>query len=172
MTAAEYQKIIQGAQSRRKGKVFEDIISASCEYYKMHGIAEIDKTPEPVHQASKMDSRGKFTAFYEKKAQPDFKGTLIGGKSIVLEAKDTDSDRINQSAVTEEQQKALKRHFKLGAECFVIVAFNLQRFYRIPWTLWREMKLEYGRKYIKESEMTAYRLKYSDGVLDFLENVK
>ncbi len=54
----------------------------------------------------------------------------------------------------------------------MIVAFGLQRFYRIPWTLWREMKLEYGRKYIKESEMTAYRLKYSVGVLDFLENVK
>ncbi len=172
MTAAEYQNITRGAQSRRKGKAFEDIILASCEHYKTQGLAEIDKTPEPVRQASKMDSRGHFIAFYEKKAQPDFKGTLVGGKSIVLEAKDTDSDRISQSAVTEEQQKALERHFKLGAECFVLVAFGLQRFYRIPWTLWREMKLEYGRKYIKESEMPAYRLKYSDGVLDFLENVK
>ena len=171
VSAEQYQRMVRGAQNRRKGKAFEEMILASCTYYRLKGIAEIDKTPEPVKQLGKMDKLGRFTAAYEKKAQPDFSGTLVGGKSIVFEAKDTDADRMEQRAVNEEQTKALEARYQLGAECFVMVSFALQRFYRVPWALWRVMKEEFGRKYLKESELSAFRVRYTDGAIRFLDGI-
>lgn len=39
---------ITGKQARVAGNYFENMISASCEYYRDRGIAKIEKTPEPM----------------------------------------------------------------------------------------------------------------------------
>ena len=52
--------------------------------------------------------------------QPDYKGTLRNGFSIVFEAKHTDTDRIKRAVITDEQEKRLDKHLALGAECFVL----------------------------------------------------
>jgi recombination protein U len=105
----------------------------------------------------------------EKKAQPDFKGTLHGGRSVVFEAKHTDKDRIQQSCVTDEQAKRLNKHEKLGALTFVLVSFGMAEFYRIPWCDWKCMKELFGRKYVSPSDLGEYRVREADGVLRFLE---
>ena len=107
-------------------------------------------------------------AIFEKQAQPDYKGTLKGGRAIVFEAKHTDGDRLQQSVVSEEQEKQLNRHAALGAECFVLVSFGFQQFFRIPWETFRDMKARYGRKYIKPEDVQEYKVRYIGGILQFL----
>ena len=85
---------ITGKQARVAGNYFENMISASCEYYRDRGIAKIEKTPEPMKPLGAKNRKGQFLACYTKQAQPDYGGTLKGGQSIYFEAKHTDDDRI------------------------------------------------------------------------------
>lgn len=157
-----------GRRSRAAGEHWENMIEAACRNYRLDGIAEITKTPEPMKPISRPNSRGQFTACFTKQAQPDYKGTLKGGRAVVFEAKHTDADRMQRSVVSEEQEKQLDRHQQLGAECFVLVSFGLQKYFRIPWGVFRDMKEHFGRKYIKPEELAEYEIRYSGGYLRFL----
>lgn len=161
---------IRNRTSRDRGKEFEDLVEAACEFYSVSYFAEIEKTPEPRRVIGRTgDRRSKMICVNEKKAQPDFKGTLHGGRSVVFEAKHTDKDRILQSCVTDEQAKRLNKHEKLGALTFVLVSFGMTEFYRIPWYDWKCMKELFGRKYVSPSDLGEYRVREADGVLRFLE---
>lgn len=163
---------LRGARNKANGQDFEKIIEQACEYYSDRGVAEIEKTPEPMKVIGSQGG-GKFTSVYEKKAQPDFKGTLKGGRSIVLEAKVTTTGKLEQSVVTEEQGKRLDRHERAGAACYVLVSFGFILFYRIPWAVFKRMKELFGRKYIIPSDNLAeYAVKRNQGVLRFLDNIK
>lgn len=163
---------LKGLISKRVGDSFEDIIAASLVWYEGKGIACIEKTPEPTKQLNKPDKRGRFLACYTKAGQPDFKGTLTGGRSVVFEAKHTDTDRIKYDRLTAEQIEKLNTHHELGAAAFVLVSFGLQDFFRIPWNVWRDMKAIYGRKYLKPAELEQYRVHYIAGVLKMLEGIE
>ena len=93
---------LRGKQNRAAGALFEQMIDAACRYYRQAGIAEIEKTPEAMKPLGHQNGKGQFLACYVKKAQPDFKGTLKGGCSIVFEAKITSADKIQQSVVLEQ----------------------------------------------------------------------
>lgn len=160
----------RNARSRQMGVDFENIISASCEYYEAHGIAKIEKTPEPMRTLRPLGN-GRFEAVYTKQAQPDYKGTLYGGRAIVFEAKHTDKDRILRSVISDEQEKCLDAHEKLGADCYVLVSFGFKRFYMIPWQMFRDMELYFGRKHIKYSDYEAidgFECKFKGDRLEFL----
>ena len=45
---------IRGKQARVTGGYFENIISASCDYYLSRGLAKIEKTPEPMRPIKDM----------------------------------------------------------------------------------------------------------------------
>ena len=45
---------IRGKQARVAGGYFENIISASCDYYLSRGLAKIEKTPEPMTMPTTM----------------------------------------------------------------------------------------------------------------------
>ena len=161
---------VRGAQNRAAGKLFEQVIKTACERYRHEGRAEIEKTPEPIRQLGDMDRNGRFRACYEKRAQPDFKGTLKGGRSVVFEAKFTSAERMGQDVVLPQQAEALDRHMKLGAECFILVGFGLDDCYSVPWTVWRNMKEHFGRKYVtpKDLRERGFAVQYRGGVLRFL----
>lgn len=159
---------ITGARNRAAGQYFEQMIEAACREYRQAGVAEIDKTPEAMKPLGHSNGKGQFLACYTKKAQPDFKGTLKGGGSVVFEAKFTSADRIQQSVVLPQQMEALERHRMLGAECFILVSFDFDSFYKIPWEVWREMKERYGRKYLTPADIPEYRVCQVRGVIDFL----
>ena len=67
----------QGSISRANGLHFEEIIDAGCNYYRVKGAADIEKTPEPMRPIKDMGG-GKFLAVYTKAAQADYKGLLAG----------------------------------------------------------------------------------------------
>ncbi len=161
------QNIMRGMQSRAQGEIFEKFIMASCDYYRDAGIAHIEKTPEPFH-VTRSCGNGRFLGNFAKQAQPDFKGCLWSGKAVVFEAKHTDADRITQDRVTQEQTDALNRYCYMGAICFILVSFGMQQFYRIPWSDWRDMKLNYGRKYIMPEDVQDYQCHFDGRVIYFL----
>lgn len=174
-TAYEAERHIKaqfsGKQARVQGGCFENLISASCNYYASRGIAKIEKTPEPMKPIGGKNRKGQFLACYTKQAQPDYKGTLHGGQAIVFEAKHTDADRIEQRRLTQEQANDLEFHYTLGAVAFVLVSFGLYAFYRIPWPIWRDMGDIYGRKYIKQNELKPYEVQIEYGYIKLLDKL-
>ena len=95
---------------------------------------------------------------FEKKAQPDYKGTIKGGRTVMFEAKFTAKERMEQDRVEREQGEYLDRHERLGARCYVLAGFGSGEVYRIPWPAWRAMKELFGRKYVTEADLEQYRV--------------
>lgn len=158
-----------GKRSRTAGNIWENIIEASCEYYRAKGLANIEKSPEPMKPIGPKDRNGHFMACYTKMAQPDYKGTLKGGRSIVFEAKCTEAGRMNRDVISSEQEKQLDLHERLGAACYVMVTFNFSHFFKIPWEIFRDMKQRYGRKYITPADVQDYKAPFIGGVVHFLD---
>ncbi len=159
------------AQRRAKGLHFEQIIEAGCDYYRARDLADIEKTPEPMKPIENL-GHGKFLAVYAKAGQADFKGLLRGGRAINFEAKKTDGDRITAKYVTDTQARKLERTNRLGGIAFVLVCFGAIDVFRIPWPVWRDMKQKFGRKYILQTELEPFRVRYSGtGALLFLEGL-
>lgn len=160
----------KGAMNRAQGLGFERLIDLSCDYYRKKGVANIEKTPEPMKPISSGGKNGRFTAVYTSRAQPDYKGTLNGGRSVVFEAKSTQERMIKRERVTAAQQEALEMHHRLGALCFVLVSMA-GVCYAVPWEIWRDMKEQFGRKYVTADDVARYRAPFTAGGgvhLDFL----
>lgn len=145
----------RGRENREAGKAFEAELDKAFSYYHEKGYAQIDKTPEPMKILKRL-SQGRFTACFLKKAQPDYKGTIKGGRSVMFEAKYTATDRIKQDAVNEEQTRYLENASLLGARCYVVVGFSTGGVYRVPWKVWASMKSQFGHKYATENDLKLY----------------
>lgn len=167
--AQHYRAVAVGKRSRAAGGFWEELLEDSCEYYSLMHKAEITKTPEPMKPIGPKNQKGQFLACYTKQAQPDYKGTLAGGRAVVFEAKHTDSARMNRNVISPEQERQLDRHAALGAECFVMVSFAFRQYFKVPWLVFRDMKQHCGRKYITPEDVGEYEVKYIGGILRFLE---
>lgn len=168
-TAVDEDKLKQQYKNRlnnAQGQHFEREILAGCRMYESHGIATIDKTPEPFRVTSKNHRTGEFTGRFSTHAQPDFQGTLYGGRSIMFEAKRTSKDRITRNVLTDTQMDVLEKHSRLGALCGVCICIQ-DDFFFIPWSVWRDMKEMYGRQYLKPDDIEEYKVKF-DGAVHFL----
>lgn len=148
---------LQGKIAKAMGKQFEDRLDQTFAYYDERGYAIVEKTPEPMRPTKSLGN-GKFIAYFEKKAQPDYKGTLKGGRALVFEAKFTSTDRMEQSRVLPGQQEYMEKHSRLGARCYVVIGFISGEVYRLPWEVWRDMKEVFGRKYVTEADVQKYRV--------------
>ena len=151
------QRQLIGKISREKGQQFERRLDASFEYYRERGYAMIEKTPEPM-KVIKPLGKGQFVACYTKQAQVDYKGTIKGGRTILIEAKFTSTDRLTQERVIDVQTAYMDGYQALGARCYVVVGFTTGGVYKIPWNDWRNMKSVFGRKYVKEADLQNYRV--------------
>ena len=85
-------------QSNGFGKNFERSVLMACDYYRDNNLADISKVDEPF-RVVKLMGNGRFLGQFTKKANPDFEGTLAGGKSICFECKYTSKDRIQESVI-------------------------------------------------------------------------
>ncbi len=156
-----------GAKNRAQGEALEEQILIACGFYRAMGLAAIDKTPEPMKVLQRLEE-GRFVCCFQKKAQPDFQGTLSSGRSVLFDAKSTRTGRIEQSEVTDKQWEYLDNHEKMNALCFVLVSFG-DVYATVPWADWKNMKGLFGHKYMTREEDAPYRVRYNTrGVLDFL----
>lgn len=165
MTAArkDPRRIMQGMMSRAQGNQFEQKILAACDLLDRRGEAAINKTPEPMRPLAPPNDYGQFKACYTKKAEPDFHGTIEGGRAVLFEAKSTATGKLEQSRVLDEQAKVMDKYTALGAHCFVLATFDGIRTYRVPWPHWKNMKARWGRKYVTEADLSSYRLSFGGG---------
>lgn len=150
----------RGRRSRAKGKAFEDLLEKSFAYYSEKGFARVEKNQEPVRIIRNL-GKGKFLACFTKKSQADYKGTIKGGRTVIFEAKFTESDRIHQDAVDENEADYIDAHEALDARCYVLCGFSTGNVYRIPWGIWKNMKRIYGHKYVTEEEIKQYQVQKS-----------
>lgn len=150
----------KGKKNREEGKAFEDILDRTFAYYSARGFAQIDKTPEPFKIIKRLENT-RFIGCFSKRAQPDYKGTIKGGRTVIFEAKHTSTDRLTQDRVNDEQAAYMDRAAALGARCYVLAGFQNGGIYRIPWADWSNMKQKYGRKYVTEKDLQEYRISKS-----------
>ena len=162
------RQIYRNAANNAQGQAFEGYIKAACEIYKYCERATVDKTPEPFRVMSKQGN-GIFTGRFIAAAQPDFQGTLNGGRSIVFEAKYTSTNRLKRDVLTETQMNTLESHARQGALAAVCAGIG-NNFYFIPWERWRDMKEHYGRQYVTTADIEPYRVKFT-GAVFFLEYI-
>lgn len=155
----QYQNAVNNAQ----GHHFEGYIKAACTLYAERGRAIIDKTPEPF-RVTKKSPDGIFTGRFTAHAQPDFQGTLDGGRSIVFEAKYTTTDRMKRGALTKTQMETLERHNQRGALAAVVIGIQ-DSFFFIPWWWWRDMKQQAGRLYVTVTDIEQFRVRFNGSVL-------
>lgn len=167
--AVTYKRYAAGTRAKHNGQRFEQLIENSCKVYARKGIAVISKTPEPF-RVEKHIGGGKFIGHYEKTAQPDFKGVIKGGQTVIFEAKHTDDTQIKQTAVTEAQADSFRTHEVMGARCFVLVSMGTTNttYYRIPWSVWDNMQEHFGHRHIKAAEAAEYQIHIRNGILQFL----
>lgn len=183
MSAKEYRELIlkednkkpkyqlRGKVNHDLGKNFEERIESICETYEINNLAKIEKTPEPMKILKHIEN-GHFESIFTKSAQPDFKGTKKGGKTIVFDAKFTELDKINYAVLSDYQRETLLKYKILGAEAFVLVGFISGNIYKIDIDIWNNMKEQFGRKYIREEELKELNFKANldkNGVINFLE---
>lgn len=159
-------KKLRGRSNNQQGKIFERYIEAGCKLYQNEEVAVICKVPEGFRVLKKFGG-GRFSGQFIGKAQPDYSGTLNGGRSIVFEAKHTTKDRIKKDVLTVMQENVLNEHYVMGGFSGVVVGIKERAFF-VPWEIWRDMKKKYGRQYLTVNDLEEYEIVY-DGVLRFLE---
>lgn len=136
--------------TRAEGRMFEDSIQRACEVYKANGTAVINKIPEPRRVVGRTGGRKSLMICCNvKKSDPDFEGSVApDGRCIIFDAKATHKDRLEKTVLTDHQQEILEAHYACGSDCYIAVSFNFQKFYMIPFGVWRDMKEIFGRQYI------------------------
>ena len=110
--------VYKGMVNNAQGRLFEERIIAACEYYRIRITA---------------------------KAQPDFCGTLFGGKSIVFECKYTTADRIRKTVLTPMQMEVLRQSEDIGAQAYVCFGIQDKTFF-MPFKIWDNMEKIFGVK--------------------------
>lgn len=160
---------LTGKISHGIGENFECQVENICRIYETKKLAKIEKTPEPM-KILKYIEDGRFETVFTKAAQPDFKGTIKGGQTVVFDAKYTEADRITYQALSDFQRETLLQYKELGAIAFVLVGFANGAIYRVDIDTWSSMKDIFGRKYLKQEELEemSLRAKEKKGVVDFL----
>lgn len=156
-----------GLKARNNGHKFEHIIDITCRLYQKKGLGLIQKTPEPM-KVIKSKGNGQFTCIFEKKAQPDYTGVLAGGVSIMFEAKHTDGKRFPFNRINDEQWDVLTSHHAYGGKTYVLLRFNTQDYYCVPFGDWIKLTTASKKKSVNESELSDYTVPYKNGFVDFL----
>ena len=154
--------------NNNRGHEFEGYIKAGCTYYALNGRAKVEKTPEPFRVLEKKE-KGMFVGRFTAHAQPDFQGTLDGGRSIIFEAKYTATEKMDRDVLTDTQMDTLDEHARKGALTAVCVGIR-ESFFFVPWPVWKDMKKLWGKKSVTEKDLEPYRVKFNGAVL-FLDYV-
>lgn len=150
-------------QSNGFGKNFEKSVLMACDYYRDKQLADIYKVDEPF-RVVKLMSNGRFLGQFTKKANPDFEGTLAGGKSICFECKYTSKDRIQESVITKHQKEVLERKYMLGGKVGVVCGIQ-EKYFFVPWEVWREFGEVYGKKSASARDLARFEVPFRSGVM-------
>ena len=156
-------------QSNGFGKNFERFISMACDYYRDNNLADISKVDEPF-RVVKLIGNGRFVGQFTRKANPDFEGTLAGGRSICFECKYTSKDKISHSVVTKRQAAVLDMKYRLDGVVGVCCGIQ-ERYFFVPWDVWKNFDGLFGKKSVSADDLRDFEVSFSHGVM-FLDSIR
>lgn len=140
-------------------KLLETMLTTACNKYSEEKAAKIAKTVVPFRVLGVLKVQPKVCkCAQEKEQEPDFKGIMASGQAIVFEAKHTEQEHIQWDAIKEHQRKYLNDYCRMNGLVFIIISFGFQKFYRIPWKIWRDMQTLYGRKYLLQQDISHFEI--------------
>ena len=119
-----------------RGQTLEEFLTFSNNSYRRTGVAVVWKVPtsfKPVRNAYGQVVNCKV----DGKSCVDYLGR-VGSTPLAMEAKETKSDSIRFDAVQDHQADFLTDYQGQGeAISLVVVSFNLNTFYAVPWPFWK-----------------------------------
>lgn len=157
----------KGRSSLESGLLFEKQIETACQYYEESGKAFIAKIPEPFRVIKKL-AAGRANVQFLRHADPDFMGAGRKGRCIVFEAKYTSKDKMQSKVLTGRQWSALEKYWQMKA-CTGVCCGIQDKYYFVPWAVFRDMKNLYGRQYITQEDLTPYEVKHNGYAVLFLD---
>lgn len=156
-----------GLHSLESGLLFERQIEAACQHYEESGKAAVAKIPEPFRVIKKL-AQGRANVQFLKHADPDFMGAARKGRCIVFEAKYTSKDRMESRVLTGRQWQALEKYWQMAA--FAGVCCGIQeKYYFVPWAVFRDMRNVYGRQYVTQEDIAPYEVRHTGNAVMFLD---
>lgn len=157
-------------RNKAGGMLLEELISNSCAKYSEDGSAHIEKITG-LFQLTEEEKDDIVSECHVKVAQPDFKGNLAGGEKIMFETKHISTNKINQNAIPGKLCETFNIYHDLGVICFVLVSMRFESFYRIPWSVWKNMDELFGHKYMTLEDLQPYKIKKTSDRLFFLDGI-
>lgn len=134
-----------------RGQSLEQFIRFANEQYMRTGEAVVTKIPTeflPIRNAYGQVVNCKVCG----KSSVDFIGR-VGSRPLAMEAKETKTNSIRFDAVQDHQADFLTAYDgKRESLCLVLVSFNLESFYAVPWAFWNA-----GREAWKEAQRLGKR---------------
>ena len=137
MSRDEVLALLRGqprAKDQRKanlGRPFEELIKIVNRQYLIMKICRIDKVP---------------TAFIPKRA-----GGVIVGAHAAFDAKHTSDNRMGLAELQPHQADYLRDNQEInGGISFILVSFQLRRFFVVPWCEWRDERISSLRSFTAE----------------------
>lgn len=119
-----------------RGMTLEEFINYSNQSYRRDGVAVVWKVPtafKPIRNAYGQVVNVKV----EGKSCVDYLGR-VGTIPLAAEAKESKGDSIRFDSVQDHQAAFMDDYLGQNeAICLVLVAFNLNTFYAIPWAFWK-----------------------------------
>jgi recombination protein U len=127
-----------------RGRDFEELLNLAHSRYQADGMAVVHKIPTeflPLRNGS-----GRVVSCkVEHKSCVDYLGRYKD-IPVAVEAKHTKAKRIAYDAVQDHQAEFLDDWIgKTGAVGIVVVSFNMDRFFAIPWEFWRLPRQEWNK---------------------------
>lgn len=137
-----------------RGMAFEEYINYANGRYEHAGIAMLQKIPTEFIPLR--DRMGRIVSVkVEHKSTVDYIGRYKE-YPIAMEAKNTNSDTIRWDAVQPHQAAFLDKFTSQpGTIGLVLVSFNLERFFAIPWAFWGEA---YDLRVRRDDRTTSVRI--------------
>lgn len=128
-----------------RGQTLEFFIKYANRAYRDLGIAVISK--QPTEFIPLRDATGRIVSCkVASKATVDFIGR-VGSRPIAIEAKETRTDNIRFDRVEDHQAEFMDDYTRDEAgDGVVLVSFNLDHFYAIPWAFWKAAREAWIKK--------------------------
>lgn len=122
-----------------RGMQFEEFIEYANQRYRNAGIAVVVKQPTPFIPIRNRNGQV-VSCKVEQKATVDFMGRYRD-IPVAIEAKHTKSNRIRFDEVKDHQAQFLNDFVRDGKGFgAVLVSFNLDRFFLVPWFFWQSAR--------------------------------
>ncbi len=109
-----------------RGSGLEDLINATNEYYRQHGLALVQKIPTPITPVRFDKVNRRITdAYFEKDSTVDYIG-VVQGIPVCFDAKESKTDTFSLRNIHDHQYRFMKNFEEQGGISFIVLHFTMR----------------------------------------------